>query len=92
MANTADHEVRDQIATVLHEYGEAIRGDWGSIDGRSERSSIQRMAGWVRDLSTFPDTLDEARDQVGICLDGEGHWQSYCRDSWTACTWWERAQ
>lgn len=88
MTNESDQDTRNQIAQVLMEYGEAIRGDWGSIDGRSERSSIQCMAGWVRDPDTFTD-LRTGRDQVNICLDGEGHWQSYCRDSWSACTWWE---
>jgi len=87
MTRQADREKREEIAKVLHEYGDALRGDWGSIDGRSERTSIQTMARWVADPSLFPASLEAAREEVGICSEGFGHWQMYCHDSFTECTW-----
>jgi hypothetical protein len=42
-------------------YGEALRGDWGSIDGRSERRGIDNYVEWAltmdADLTTEKDIL-----------------------------------
>lgn len=65
-----------EVARVLYEYGEAIRGDWGSIDGRSERSTIHEFA----DAILTPDdyTVEALRSQADICPNGSGHWTEYC--------------
>lgn len=34
----------EEVAIALREYGAAIRGDWGSIDGRSEQGTIDEFA------------------------------------------------
>jgi len=66
----------EEVSAVLCEYGAAIRGDWGSIDGRSEQSSIGTFA----DAMLFPERYEKAtlRDQAGICPTGGGHWTEYC--------------
>lgn len=66
----------EEVSNVLCEYGEAIRGDWGSIDGRSERDSIQTFADAI--LSPGKYERETLRDQAGICPNGSGHWTEYC--------------
>ena len=69
------------VADLLDEYGEALRGDWGSIDGRSERDSLQNLAQEFREQGNEP--LSDAdvahiRGYLDICLQGWGHWSFYC--------------
>jgi len=69
----------EEVSSVLCEYGAAIRGDWGSIDGRSEQGTIGTFADAV--LSPEKYELETLRDQAGICVNGGGHWSEYCDDS-----------
>jgi hypothetical protein len=71
------------VATILNEYGEALRHDWSDFDGRSARDDLNRIADQIRHRGNT--TLDEAearnlRNTVGICPDGRGHWQEHCDD------------
>ena len=68
----------NEVSSVLCEYGAAIRGDWGSIDGRSEQSSIETFA----DAILKPEKYEAAtlRDQADLCPGGFGHWTEYCDD------------
>jgi len=66
----------DEVAKVLCEYGEAIRGDWGSIDGRGERSTIQEFAAAILEPGSY--TIEDLRSQADICPNGYGHWTQYC--------------
>jgi hypothetical protein len=68
----------DEVSKVLCEYGAAIRGDWGSIDGRSEQSSIETFA----DAILKPEKYEAAtlRDQADLCPSGSGHWTEHCDD------------
>lgn len=63
---------------VLREYGSAIRGDWGAIDGRSVLMDIDKIAHEIESGGTMSD--GQLRDSVGICTHGGGHWQDYCND------------
>lgn len=65
-----------EVAQVLREYGSAIRGDWGSIDGRSEQLTVNYFA----EVITAPEhyTVAQLRDVADICPDGEGHWTEHC--------------
>lgn len=69
----------EEVAAVLREYGSAIRGDWGSIDGRSEQGTIDTFA----DAFTRPDyyTAAQLRDLADICPHGGGHWTDHCSES-----------
>lgn len=71
-----------QLTEVLREWAEALRGDWGSIDGRGCRSELETLAALIDVAVEEPlkMTLAQVRDQVGICLHGGGHWISYCKD------------
>lgn len=66
-------------AVVLREYGAAMRGDWGNIDGRAVRGDLEDIAGWIDNPVAFPGLL-AAREQVGICRSGGGHWIDYCTE------------
>ena len=68
----------EEVSSILCEYGEAIRGDWGSTGGSSERSTIQTFADAV--LSPEKYEKETLRDQAGICPNGKGHWTEYCED------------
>lgn len=68
----------EEVAGVMREYGEAIRGDWGSIDGRSERSTIHEFADAF--LDPIGRTVAELRSMADICPIGSGHWTEYCDD------------
>lgn len=71
---------RDQIARLLSEFGSAIRGDWGGIDGRSIQGDMDNFASWVRNPESLPD-IKTCRGWMGICPHGEGHWDDYCDDT-----------
>lgn len=64
-------------AKALREYADAIRGDWGSIDGRSEKNSLNRLADVIEDRDTEV-SIDTLRDVLGVCPHGQGHWTMYC--------------
>ena len=61
---------------VLAEFGQAIRGDWGSIDGRGIQYSLE---GLIEEMqSDTPIDIPRMRDNMYICVAGGGHWQTYC--------------
>ena len=70
---------------ILREYAQAIRGDWGSIDGRSVRLNLNSIADWIDFVEPFPGRL-RARLDLGICPAGFGHWDYHCSDSCQRCT------
>ena len=68
---------------VLREYGQAIRGDWAELDGRSVRSTLDDIAHWIEEPDDYPGD-ETARRILGICVTGGGHWcgsyHGYCND------------
>ena len=72
-------------ADLLDEYGEAIRDSWGDIDGRTERDRLQGLAQVFREKGNEPLTEEEvlrARQSLGVCERGEGHWYYFCDEGW----------
>lgn len=69
----------EEVAKVLNEYGSAIRGDWGSIDGRSEQGTINVFAAAMLSPGRF--TASDLRECADICTGGGGHWTEHCSDS-----------
>lgn len=63
------------LEQAMLEYAQAIRGDWSEFDGRSERDVIEM---WVSEIRNPSDTtLEQWRDRLGICPDGNGHWAGF---------------
>ena len=57
--------------------GSAIRGDWGSIDGRT----IRDICDWIGDVLNGTNPIpDDARFvmETDICPDCGGNWTEYC--------------
>ena len=71
--------VTETIAQVLEEYGAALRGDWSDFDGRSARAVLDDLAAELRGTRA-PHTLEQHRFELGLCRDGDGHWDQYCED------------
>lgn len=74
--------MNETLQKAMLEYAEAIRGDWSDFDGRSERNVIES---WVDEMrNPTHTTIDEWRDRLGICPDGNGHWAGlrwgHCRE------------
>ena len=69
----------EEVAKVLREYGSAIRGDWGSIDGRSEQGTIGTFADAITSPHKY--TAEQLRNDADICPHGSGHWTEHCSDS-----------
>lgn len=72
-------------ADLLEEYACALRGDWGSIDGRSEQVSLNGLAAVIREHGNAPLTdaqVAKLRDRLGVCPHGGGHWTEYCDDNY----------
>jgi hypothetical protein len=72
-----------EVVHVLREWGQSIRDDWGSIDGRSCRDALDRLANhlaFAHEHAEADATLTRVRDDVGVCILGQGHWQHYCED------------
>lgn len=69
------------LTTAMQEYADAIRGDWSNFDGRSERDVIES---WISEIEKPTETtLEEWRDRLGVCPDGNGHWAG---TRWGHCT------
>jgi len=66
------------ISTVLDEWAQAIRGDWGSIDGRTCRSELQNLSSFL--MAEEPLDIEYLRWNAEICPEGKGHWLEWCRD------------
>lgn len=72
---------------ILNEWGEAIRGDWGSIDGRSCRAQLENLSDWINEHGNEPLTEEESihlRGRVNICTRGGCHWGDW-HESWMNC-------
>ncbi|MBT2587972.1 hypothetical protein [Arthrobacter sp. ISL-95] len=67
-----------QVAGCLREYGSALRGSWGDIDGRSEQMSLNVLAMAIDNPIGF-DVLS-MREALGVCPAGHGHWTEFCAE------------
>ena len=69
------------IAQALREYGQALRGDWSDFDGRSARAVLDDFAAELEG-NREPHTIEQHRAELGLCPDGNGHWDAprrgYC--------------
>ena len=54
---------------LIDAWADAIRGDWGSIDGRSSRSQLWEISSYLRGSKE-----KLTADDIGICLEGGAHW------------------
>jgi hypothetical protein len=69
------------LTQAMREYAQAIRGDWSNFDGRSARNVIE---GWAAEIDNpTGETLEQWRNRLGICPDGNGHWAGI---RWGHCT------
>ena len=69
---TDNQRRREVAAAVLDDWATAIRGDWGSIDGRTCRDELGEISAFLlgeRDTLTPKD--------VGVCTEGKygAHWE-----------------
>lgn len=60
------------LTDAMQEYANCIRGDWSDFDGRSERDVIESWIAEINDPQGI--TLEEWRNRLGMCADGNGHW------------------
>lgn len=68
-------------ADLLDEYARALRGSWGSIDGRSEQTSLNNLAEAFRMYGNdrlLPKDVDKLRADLGVCPHGKRHWTEFC--------------
>lgn len=72
----------DNITTadLLREYAAALRRDWGSIDGRSEKRALNWLADRIEEDETVP--TEVGRKELDLCPAGGGHWTEHC---WGRC-------
>lgn len=66
---------------LLNEYGSALRGSWGDIDGRSERAALDALAEAMRafGVTELPKAIVRAlRLTLDVCQNGSGHWSKFC--------------
>lgn len=72
-----------RAADVLREYASALRRDWGSVDGRSEKIALNHLADAVEHYGTA--TLKQIdlvglRLATGVTPSGSGEWYDYPAD------------
>lgn len=75
-------------ADLLREYGSALRGSWGDIDGRSEKQALHALADAIETHGSTALSESEQRrlrEELGVCPDGGGHWAYFCYEGWTEC-------
>jgi hypothetical protein len=80
MANL--HPNVESVARAVSALGSAIRGDWGSIDGRTIRDSMDGLAACL--LSPMPMSYETLCAMVMVCPQQQS-WPEYCDDKgeWT---------
>jgi len=71
------------LTQAMNEYGEAVRDDWSTIDGRDVR---RVMWSFVEEIEhpRPARTIEWWRIELGICPAGRGHWSGpwgYCDDA-----------
>lgn len=69
-----------RATNVLREYADALRRDWGSIDGRSEKIALRQLADAVDHYGAA--TLKQIdlvglRLAAGVTPSGSGEWYDY---------------
>ncbi|KKK67580.1 hypothetical protein LCGC14_2952660 [marine sediment metagenome] len=71
-------------AEVLDAWGEAIRGDWSDIDGRSCRAQLDEVSAYLRGVRAELTLSD-----VNVCDEGDGSphwlgngWDHACSEGW----------
>jgi predicted urease superfamily metal-dependent hydrolase len=72
-----------EAVMVLREWAQAIREDWGSIDGRSCREELNLLADALiaaNHQSGSMATVRQLRRATGLCPEGGAHWALYCDD------------
>ena len=79
----AHQETGLRATDVLREYADALRRDWGSIDGRSEKIALRQLADAVDHYGTA--TLKQVdlvglRLAAGVTPSGSGEWNDYPAD------------
>ena len=72
MSKETEHA--ETAAAVLDDWAAAIRGDWGSIDGRTCRDELNEISAFLRGRQ---DTLTPK--DVGVCTKGKygPHWDDH---------------
>lgn len=69
---------------ALREYANAIRGDWGDIDGRSVKANLDEFADAIEGKGRAAEwTIEQHRQDSGLCPSGEGHWTVHCQPTKT---------
>lgn len=65
-------------AQILRELGQAYRGDWSNVDGRTIRYELETIADLIENNSVI--TIEELRGKFGLCPMGHGHWTEHCNE------------
>lgn len=79
-------ERHKKAIVVMGRFGQAIRGDWGTIDGRTISRSFERLGEYATfgdDADTYESGLrNEQIPSEDLCWQtGRGHWMDHCDDS-----------
>jgi hypothetical protein len=78
----------------LRYYADALRGDWGSIDGRSEKAALNEYIDWAREVdaatTTEADVMRKLESILGVYVieewslpdyhDRRGIWHIHAED------------
>ena len=70
---------RAVVARALRAWGSAIRGDWGSIDGRTCRDEVGELAALLKDDAPEV-TYAQACRSAGVCWFSKA-WPEHCPDA-----------
>ena len=67
----------EQKLQLLNNFGSAIRGSWGGIDGRWISRSLGTFVSWVAD-DNEPFNRDRGLDILGVCQGCGLSWEGDC--------------
>jgi len=71
------------VPNLICEYGEAVRYNWGDIDGRGVRQDMWELAAAVERYGTDPlpdEVVARLRSSLDLCPGGHGCWTDDCPD------------
>lgn len=65
------------LPPLLRQYGQAVRGAFYDLDGRTVATDMNLLASWAADATTCPGPR-QARADLDLCLEGGEHWRASC--------------
>lgn len=67
----------DVVRMMLEELGQAYRGSWKDVDGRTIKREMTYISDCL-DINNKLVSIHNFREEWDLCPAGDGHWTEFC--------------